>query len=784
MRSNIKRNLCSLSLLTAAAILLAGCSNAVNPDTSQGHIVQEPVNQESSRQPIDWNSHQVTTAQETVEGAQWYLREYYENWITCPESYSWKYSHFYKSPEGDFCAKTQYAIYNEDGSFASAWDCLDYFDMETADSFHADVDPEKWGVPKTASLALADVVGDKLIACYFYTSEQMGTPRSYCSLVFYHMENGVQKTLDLLPALTTAGMIDKIKPFSEQNILCDQNGCCYIVLEDKIIIVNDAGELLLLAEPQGEDAPLTYLCKTPEGLPVFAGMSPKNRSNTYWIFDQSTKEMRSLGQSGYMSLNYGCMDSYGSIYYLTLMGKIVRWNTLTGDHENIYDCAANNICYNTSAEKLMAIRENGDLVILDPVTENKSVYVLSPNPPGEERVLTLVSTTYGSQMEQTAAALYSMKKPGVSIEFSAISAGEDSEAYTTNLINRIVAGDAPDMFIVSADTMRVLYEKGALADLSDVIPEELQEQVFGSVWNAGTIDGKLMGLTTGLYCYSMLVADDVWSGDTWKLEDMLKLANQAPKDKLKGLIPMPSYDPDPSYLLYEIALQDVETTFVDRETGTCNFDNETFRQLLEYCKNTPVPESGFDSQDHAPAKAVTNGEYIAYSCSINGLFDFSDQMSLFPENYHWVGVPTDRESGNLIYASSFLVVSKNTENMDLIREFLPTIYGDEMARKYPLNCLRRDVLRSRVVIPDWDSRPQFNAGEGTYLLLSAKPDGTSYVEEYIAFMDSGILMPPENSAIASIILEETAPYFSGDKDIDTVIGIIQSRVQLYLDENY
>ncbi len=33
-----------------------------------------------------------------------------------------------------------------------------------------------------------------------------------------------------------------------------------------------------------------------------------------------------------------------------------------------------------------------------------------------------------------------------------------------------------------------------------------------------------------------------------------------------------------------------------------------------------------------------------------------------------------------------------------------------------------------------------------------------------------------------IILEEIPPFFSGEKGLDEVVGIIQSRVQLYLDE--
>ena len=121
--------------------------------------------------------------------------------------------------------------------------------------------------------------------------------------------------------------------------------------------------------------------------------------------------------------------------------------------------------------------------------------------------------------------------------------------------------------------------------------------------------------------------------------------------------------------------------------------------------------------------------------------------------------------------------------MDLIREFLPTLYDYALASQYPWNCLRRDVLRERIIVPSWGSGPQFNMGEGQYLILDGRPDGTSYAEDYIAFLDSCVPPPSDDGVIANIVLEETAPYFAGDKDMDTVIGIIQSRVQLYLDEN-
>lgn len=783
MKTCHKKHYDFAALLMAAIVALAGCGAGAT-DAS----VEESVSVEPPAQAINWDTYQMAEPKNVADSPAWYLTEYHDDWITSPEGdYDWTYSMDTAAPGGDICSRLLCSTGNvADGNYR-AWNYLDYFDAQTGQSFHASFDPDSWGLPEDSLLLDMDMAGEQLAVFLFRGRGKAGSPLSCCTLVFYHLEEGVQKTLDLLPALEEAGITEETEPIldsTKKNILCDPNGCCYLIWDDQLVVADHTGKLLCCMG-QGDESSPSYLCKTSAGFPIFTTKSDRSRS--YWAFDPAAGTMRSLGKTPNMTLKYGCMDTSGNLYYLG-GDKIVRWNTLTGEQENIFDCKANNICSNTTANKVMAVRENGDLVIMDSITENRNIYVLSPVPPEKDRTLTLVSTSYGNQIEQTAAALFSMKNPGVNIEYSSVessgaSGWEEAQTYANNLINRIVAGDAPDMFIVSAENMQILYDKGALADLTGIIPLQTQEQVFDCIWNAGTIDGKLIGLTTGLSSSGILVSDEIWSQDTWTLEDILTLAEAAPKDTLKGLIPLSGSRPLASDVLDWLALQNIDPALVDREAGTCHFDSEMFRKLLEYCKNTPIPEPNPDSQNPAPARAVINGEYLAYACNIYSFPAFSYQMSLFPENYHWVGVPTRGGSGNLVQTGSFLVVSKDTQNMDLIREFLPLLYDADLQRQYPWSCLRRDVLRERVFVPGWDSSVHFDMGEGNYLILEGKPDGTSYVEDYIAFLDSCVPRPPRDNTIANIVLEEVEPYFAGDKNMDTVIDIIQNRVQLYLDEN-
>ncbi len=52
-----------------------------------------------------------------------------------------------------------------------------------------------------------------------------------------------------------------------------------------------------------------------------------------------------------------------------------------------------------------------------------------------------------------------------------------------------------------------------------------------------------------------------------------------------------------------------------------------------------------------------------------------------------------------------------------------------------------------------------------------------------ALIDSLDRVRSYDATVLEIVLEEAEAYFSGDKDLDTTVSIITSRVQVYVDEN-
>lgn len=66
--------------------------------------------------------------------------------------------------------------------------------------------------------------------------------------------------------------------------------------------------------------------------------------------------------------------------------------------------------------------------------------------------------------------------------------------------------------------------------------------------------------------------------------------------------------------------------------------------------------------------------------------------------------------------------------------------------------------------------------------LCIKEDGSTILEDYIALLENCVPYPGTYETIESIVWEEAAAYVSGDKSAAEVARIVDSRVQLYLDE--
>ena len=126
-------------------------------------------------------------------------------------------------------------------------------------------------------------------------------------------------------------------------------------------------------------------------------------------------------------------------------------------------------------------------------------------------------------------------------------------------------------------------------------------------------------------------------------------------------------------------------------------------------------------------------------------------------------------------------VNAQTEHWEEVVDFLRYMYSKEFQSQNPGYLLRKDVLRENMIPGAEGEKYEMYTLTGDMVPL--KRDGSSYIEDYIAFMDSCRAETRNTEDIENIIREETGAYFLNIQNLDNTVRTIQNRVQLFLDEN-
>lgn len=359
----------------------------------------------------------------------------------------------------------------------------------------------------------------------------------------------------------------------------------------------------------------------------------------------------------------------------------------------------------------------------------------------------------------------------------------DRPAIRDRVFMELTAGKGPELMWVLEEDMYVLQEKGLLMDLSELMPEDAREQIVPAVIQSGTVNDQLVGIKLYVLFDMMMVSDALWEGDFWTREDILEIMES--REEWNPVINDDGYAIDPYELLSRVLLTDLDgSEFLDVERRYCNFDSPEFIRLLEVCKKYGRQQSEkLDGEEYG--RQLENGESIAWTGTVSFL-DFSSNMSMYGDNAHLVGFPTGEGGKNYITAdNTFLVVNAQATHVDEIKGLLAYLLSyDEQFNDSDMT-IRKDVMKDSVVYHEFLKKYvlKISAKEDTTMNIDLKPDGTSWIEEYLALVET--CKPAQNwryTMVGTILSEELQPYFAGDKGAKEVAGIIQSRMQLYLNE--
>ena len=385
-------------------------------------------------------------------------------------------------------------------------------------------------------------------------------------------------------------------------------------------------------------------------------------------------------------------------------------------------------------------------------------------------------------------------------EYNSYNTSDDYTLGLKQLNNDIISGGMPDILIADTNIpMESYINKGLVANVDDLIAkdEELSKKEYlQNVWDAYRVNGKLYNVIPSFYIGTMVGKTSIFGDRTSITMDELQNI-QAEVPEATALFGDTVIRDNFLYTMMSYCGSD----FVDVSTGKCAFDTDNFVAMLAYAGTLPEEYGedywGEDYWKDYQSQFRDNRTLLA-NTTISSIRDLNGVINgQFGEEVSFVGFPTDSGMGSIIWNGNFnFALSAKSGNLDgaweFVRYYLTQEYQDTIQEKeYNLPVLRSSFEASVATATE---KPYYLDENGnkveydeTYYINDEEiilPQLTQeQVDKIVSFVESVSKRAYYNEAITNIISEEAGAYFSGQKSARDVAGVIQSRVQVYVNEN-
>ncbi|HKM35426.1 MAG TPA: extracellular solute-binding protein [Lachnospiraceae bacterium] len=389
-----------------------------------------------------------------------------------------------------------------------------------------------------------------------------------------------------------------------------------------------------------------------------------------------------------------------------------------------------------------------------------------------------------SSYTKSRAASFSRVEGNTIIKFEEIT-GEEEDIWNLTLAE-FAAGKGPDIicFTENNEKLQTLYEKGLLADMTEFIPKETQNQIFPAIVKSGKIGEDWVALIPEATGKSLLVSNQLWEKEHWELEDILHISES--NEQTEGLTINTYFKSKASFVLGALVFDSFENSpFIDMDNHESHFEDELFQKLLETAK-LQGQESKIIGENEVK-DLVKNGNYVVLDFNSGSMYELVNILNNYGDDCHTVGYPGQSEGIGYWLPSYVIAVNKNTKHKEVISAFLQFLLEGDSQVLSNYMPVREDVIRENVfydewsVPPAWYYRAQMEKGMRGGTAIS-NPNGDSYLEEIIQYLNNLGVSETAPESIRNIITDETEDFFSGGRDAKQVADAIDNRVQLYLDE--
>lgn len=373
---------------------------------------------------------------------------------------------------------------------------------------------------------------------------------------------------------------------------------------------------------------------------------------------------------------------------------------------------------------------------------------------------------------------------------------DDYSAGYTQMNNDIISGNMPDILILDAGGLSLenYISKGLIADIGEMI--EKDEELAGTefmenVFEACKVDGKLYEIIPAFSVRTYIGKKSlVGEPENWTMEEAEKcLGSMAEGASLFGDVTRGEF------FSYVMGIRGSD--FIDVSTGKCNFDSEEFISLMEFAKKLPQERGDDYYEDNwymAYESQYRENRTLLMSCYIYDIVDMVYTINgSFGEDVSYVGFPNAGGQGSVIQTNTTYALAAGSADLEeawnFMRYYLTDEYQKALEWELPINKKYFDERAEKATQKPTYTDENGKEVENDYTWwindesVVLDPLTAQQLEEVKSFVSSVTKRAYYNQDVQNIIDEEMEAFYQGQKSAKDVAGVIQSRAQIFVNEN-
>lgn len=553
--------------------------------------------------------------------------------------------------------------------------------------------------------------------------------------------------------------------------ICEKNGQ-YDKNEGSLVKILSTGEIFY-ETAIGSDIRINDLCQTEDGrIYLLLYDITEDEGGGDWLLAEIEPTTGKLVEESVKELPFkfgvylGKAGSYPAVAGVSQTDgrKILKVDMAEGSLSPILFFTGTSYGWHNMQLQDMQVSEDGEIELLWTGTRDKEgLWERLKTEKIDKIPIVVRGAFYGDTWLGSKAAQFNMQNSAYHVVVEDCGSGNDMEDFARLTSVQIGVGKGPDIIngILMSDYMEGLLEKGTLEELNPYMEASgiREEDYFPLTFATWRQRERIYGVNPSMVVWDEAAAEEVLRGRD--VPDIETLADALLAWDGRGVYRR-GYD---SADVLKNFLEGTESLWgmLDWENGSCDFDTPLFGKLLE-----AAGRYGDDGRKNSESSITELRVYrnIVY-------FDGRAQQEakgkvtsgvLFDDGCYAVS-----ESG---YA---LAMNANSSNKEGAWEFIRFLISEE-SQSTDTDALSPPVQREAFEIWMQECVKKGESDKMSYDISEKKQ------AEFRKGIEEARPLPIRIVPVLDIILEEAADYFSGYKSAEEISGVINRRVQLFLDE--